>query len=60
VYLEANELLPSRTLPVDAWEALVLDVAASRIDRDGTTHRLRSLLRSPRRRKKRQDAKKHP
>jgi hypothetical protein len=30
---------------VDRWEALVLDVAASRIDRDTTTRRLRALLR---------------
>ncbi|MFM8989799.1 MAG: type II toxin-antitoxin system death-on-curing family toxin [Alphaproteobacteria bacterium] len=35
------------------WEALVLDVAASRIDRDATTARLRALVRPPRRRKPR-------
>ena len=28
----------------DDWEALVLDLAASRLDRDGTTERLRALL----------------
>ncbi len=31
---------------VDAWEALTLDVAASRLDREQTTKRLRGLLRS--------------
>ena len=51
VFLESNDLLrdpqrPSRD--VDAWEALVLDVAASRLDRRQTTIRLRRLLASPR------------
>jgi hypothetical protein len=27
-----------------AWEEFVLDVAASKLDRDATTHRLRKLL----------------
>ena len=57
VFLESNDLLsdpqtPSRDL--DAWEALVLDVAASRLDRRQTTTRLRRLLaltRRPRRKK---------
>ena len=44
VFLQANELLPSHDLPVDDWEALVLDIAASRLDRDDTTERLRGLL----------------
>jgi len=47
VFLEANGRLPDPALPVrevDLWEALVLDVAASRLDRDGTTRRLRALL----------------
>ena len=47
VFLEANGRLPEPGLPgreVNAWEALVLDVAASRLDRDGTTKRLRALL----------------
>ena len=47
VFLEANGRLPDPALPgrqIDAWEALVLDVAASRVDRDGTTRRLKSLL----------------
>lgn len=48
VFLEANGRLPDPALPgrcIDAWEKLVLDVAASRLDRDGTTKRLKSLLR---------------
>lgn len=49
VFLEQNGCLPDDGLPardVDAWEALVLDVAGSRIDRDQTTARLRSLVES--------------
>jgi death-on-curing protein len=45
VFLDANGLLPGRKLPVDEWEALVLDVAASRLDRAATTKRLKKLLR---------------
>jgi death-on-curing protein len=51
VFLEANGWLADPRLPgreVDAWEALVLDVAASRLDRDGATRRLRSLLKKGR------------
>jgi len=44
VFLAGNALLPEEHLDVDAWEALVLDVAASRMDRDQTTTRLRSLF----------------
>lgn len=47
VFLEANSCLPDDGLPakdVDAWEALVLDVASSRLDRDQTTDRLRALV----------------
>lgn len=47
VFLEQNGVFPEDDLPsrdVDAWEALVLDVAASRLDRDQTTERLRLLL----------------
>jgi len=46
VFLEANGRLPDPGLPgleIDAWEALVLDLAASRVDRDATTKRLRPL-----------------
>lgn len=45
VFLETNDLLPNQKLPTDAWEEFVLDLAASRLDRDATTQRLRSLLR---------------
>ena len=54
VFLEANKLLADPQAParnVDAWETLVLDVAASRIDRERTTERLRRLLRGARRRR---------
>jgi hypothetical protein len=44
--LSGNDLLPDEKLDVDAWEALTLDVAASRLDREQTTVRLRKLLRS--------------
>ena len=46
VFLSGNDLLPDEKLDVDAWEALTLDVAASRLDREQTTVRLRKLLRS--------------
>ena len=42
-FLRLNEIEPSPDGP--QWEALVLDVAASRIDREETTARLRKLLR---------------
>jgi death on curing protein len=47
VFLQANELLPDPGLParhVDAWEAFVLDVASSRLDREQTASRLKTLL----------------
>lgn len=44
VFLTENGFLPNEHLDADAWEALVLDVAASRLDRAGTTARLRELL----------------
>ena len=44
VFLEANQLSPSATLTIDEWEKLMLDVAASKIDRATTTQRLRKLL----------------
>ena len=58
VFLESNGLLPDPGMPardVDAWEALVLDVAASKLDREQATARLRRLAasrRKPRARKK--------
>ena len=51
VVLEANGRLPDPGLPgreIDTWESLVLDIAASRLDREGTTKRLRALLRKTR------------
>ena len=48
VFLQQNGMLKDPGMParnVDGWEALVLDVAASRIDREETTARLRKLLR---------------
>lgn len=44
IFLEANGLLPNDKLPVEDWEKLVLDVAASKLDREQTTKRLRKLL----------------
>lgn len=56
VFLQENGALKDPDLPgknVAAWEALVMDVAASRLDRDQTTARLRTLLRAgPKKRKK--------
>jgi len=40
-------------LPVRDWENLVLDVAASRIDRVETTARLRKFIRPPERKRRR-------
>lgn len=51
VFLSENGLLPEEKLDIDAWEALTLDVAASRLDREQTALRLRQIL-TPRRRKK--------
>lgn len=45
VFLSENGLLPDERLDTDAWEELTLDVAASRLDREQTTARLRALLR---------------
>jgi len=44
VYLSENDLLQPQELDLDAWEGLVLDVAASRLDRLDTTERLRLLV----------------
>ena len=44
VFLESNELAPEVKLPTDDWETFVVEVAASRLDRDQTTARLRKLL----------------
>ena len=42
VFLRLNGIEPKPDS--SAWESLVLDVAASRLDRTQTTHRLRKLL----------------
>ena len=44
VFLAQNKLLPKQKIDDDALEAFVLDVAASRIDRDETTKRLKALV----------------
>jgi death on curing protein len=48
VFLQENDLLDDRKLPINDWEHFVLDVAASKIDRATTTQRLRKLLKRPR------------
>lgn len=50
VFLRLNGVEPAADS--DAWEALVLDVASSKLDREQTTQRLRRLLKPARRRKK--------
>lgn len=48
VFLQINDALPDPDLPgrdIDDWEALVMDVAASREDRAGLSRRLKALLR---------------
>ena len=52
VFLESNDLLPNAKLATNDWEEFMLDVAASRLDRDGTTRRLRKLLKPTRKRKR--------
>jgi len=44
VFLSVNGLLSQEKLDADIWEQLVLDVAASRIDREETTRRLAKVL----------------
>jgi death on curing protein len=48
VFLESNDLLSNAKLPINEWEAFVFDVAASRLDRDQTTARLRKLVKRQR------------
>lgn len=50
VFLESNNLLVDEKLPTGEWEEFILDVAASKVDRDATTRRLRRLLKSKRKR----------
>jgi len=45
IFLQVYGLITGEeTLDTDAWETFVLDVAASRSDRDETTKRLRQLI----------------
>ncbi len=44
VFLSENGLLSQEKLDANVWEQLVLDVAASRIDREETTKRLGTVL----------------
>ena len=44
VFLSENGLLLDEKLDADAWEALTIGVAASRLDRDQTTSRVRELI----------------
>jgi death-on-curing protein len=58
VFLQVNGRLPDAGLPseaIDDWEALAWDIAASRIDRERATKRLRMLLRPKRRPRSRRD-----
>ncbi len=53
VFLETNGYLPDADLPgkdINAWETLVIDIAESRIDRQGATRKLKRLLGQPARR----------
>ena len=52
VFLQVNGRLPDAGLPSDAiddWEALAWDIAASKVNREQATKRLRMLLRPKRR-----------
>ncbi|MDP0492218.1 MAG: Fic family protein [Verrucomicrobiota bacterium JB023] len=44
VFLGLNHLSEFESLDVDSWEALTLDVASLKLDRDQTTERLRELI----------------
>jgi death-on-curing protein len=46
VFLESNGFLPDAKLTTDEWETLVVDVAASKLDRDATTQRFRKLVKA--------------
>jgi death-on-curing protein len=50
VFLESNNLLPEAKLPTDEWEEFVLEVASSKLDRDGTKRRVRKLVKGLRKR----------
>ncbi len=50
VFLSENKLLLNERLDAGAWEKLTIDVAASQIDREQTTERLRALIARSRKR----------
>ncbi len=45
VFLEPNGLICQQRLPIDEWEAFVLQIASGEIDREQTAKRLRKLAR---------------
>jgi death on curing protein len=49
VFLRVNGIEPAPDS--NQWESLLLDIAASKLDRDATTRRLRKLVRRPRKRR---------
>jgi death-on-curing protein len=51
-FLELNGLWAVQALPVDEWEAFILDVAASKLVRDQTTRRLKKLVKKPARKRR--------
>jgi len=52
VFLQENKLRSDAKLPTDEWENFVLDVAASKVDRDTTTRHLRALMEKKGKRKR--------
>jgi death-on-curing protein len=48
VFLSENGLLPDENLDADSWEKLTVEVAASRLDREQTSLRVKKLLRKRR------------
>ena len=51
VFLSENGLLPQEELAVDVWEEFMLDVAASRLDREATSKRFKKLLQAMKQKK---------
>lgn len=51
VFLQTNDFLPNLKLPPSDWEEFVIDIAASRLDRDQTTARSHKLLKQISRKK---------
>jgi death on curing protein len=52
VFLQSDGLLPDKKLQMDRWEEFVLDVAASKLDREAATRHLRKLFTSLRSRRR--------